>query len=49
MKKTRKNGKKKKSTLKDLEFGKKTENHEKGEIHTLGREIWQGKLKRVEN
>ena len=23
-----------------VEYGEKTENHEKGEIHTLGREIW---------
>ena len=27
-------------------YGKKTENHGKWEIHTLGREIWQGKLKK---
>ena len=27
----------------------KTENHGKREIHTLGREIWRGKLKKVEN
>ena len=27
----------------------KTENHGKSEIHTLGREIWQGNLKKVEN
>ena len=26
----------------------KTENHEKCEIHTLGREIWRGKLKKLE-
>ena len=38
-----------KCTLKELEYGKKTENHEKKEIHTLGREIWRGKLKKVEN
>ena len=31
------------------ECGKKTENHDKWEIHTLGREIWRGKLKKVEN
>ena len=37
-----------KCTLKDLEYGEKTENHGKLEIHTLGREIWQGKLKNVE-
>ncbi|KRY62426.1 hypothetical protein T4D_14166 [Trichinella pseudospiralis] len=24
----------------DLEYGEKTENHGKLEIHTLGREIW---------
>ena len=28
---------------------RKTENHEKLEIHTLGPGIWQGKLKKVEN
>ena len=38
-----------KCTLKDLEYGEKTENHGKCEIHTLGREIWQGKLKKAEN
>ena len=38
-----------KCTLKDLKYGKKTENHCKGEIHTLGREIWRGKLKKFEN
>ena len=38
-----------KCTLQDLEDGEKTENHGKREIHTLGREIWRGKLKRVEN
>ena len=38
-----------KCTLKDREYGKKTENHRKFEIHTLGRVIWQGKLKKVEN
>ena len=27
----------------------KTEIHGKWEIHTLGREIWRGKLKKVEN
>ena len=31
-----------------LEYGEKTENHWKWEIHTLGREIWLGKLKKVE-
>ena len=35
--------------MKDLEYGEKTENHEKLEINTLGREIWRGKLKKVEN
>ena len=38
-----------KCTLKDLEYGEKTENNGKLEIHTLGREIWRGKLKKVEN
>ena len=38
-----------KCTLKDLEYGEKTENHGKRETHTLGREIWRGKLKKVEN
>ena len=37
-----------KCTLKDLEYVEKTENHGKGEIQTLGREIWQGKLKKLE-
>ena len=32
-----------------MEYGEKTENHGKCEIHNLGREIWQGKLKKVEN
>ena len=32
-----------------MEYGEKTENHGKREIHTLGREIWRGKLKKVEN
>ena len=32
-----------------MEFGKKTENNGKWEIHTLGHEIWRGKLKKVEN
>ena len=32
-----------------MEYGEKTENHGKLEIHTLGREILQGKLKKVEN
>ena len=41
--------KKKKCTLKDLVYGKKTENHRKRDIHTLGREILQGKLKKLEN
>ena len=38
-----------KFTLKDLEYGEKTENQGKLEIHTLGREIWGGKLKKLEN
>ena len=29
--------------------GEKSENHGKWEIHNLGREIWRGKLKKVEN
>ena len=29
-----------------MEYGKKTENHGKLEIHTLGHEIWPGKLKK---
>ena len=32
----------------DLEYGEKTESHGKLEIHTLGREIWRGKLKKME-
>ena len=38
-----------KCTLKDLEYGDKTENDGKREIHSLGREIWRRKLKKVEN
>jgi hypothetical protein len=38
-----------KCTLKDLEYDEKTEKHGKSEIKTLGREIWRGKLKKVEN
>ena len=38
-----------KCTLEDQEYGEKTENHGKLEIHTLGREILRGKLKKVEN
>ena len=38
-----------KCTLKDLEYGEKTDNHRKWEIHTLGREIWRGKLKKLVN
>ena len=43
------NEKNEKCTLQDLEYGEKTENHGKCKIYTLGREIWQGKLKKVEN
>ena len=32
-----------------MEYVEKTVNHGKREIHTLGREIWRGKLKKVEN
>ena len=32
-----------------MEYGLKTENHKKLEIHTLGFEIWRGKLKKVMN
>ena len=32
-----------------MEYGKKTEYHGEWEIHTLGREIWRGKLKKAEN
>ena len=32
-----------------MEYGKKTEIHGKGEIHTLGNEIWRGKLKKCGN
>ena len=38
-----------KCTLKELEHGEKTENQGKRDIHTLGCEIWRGKLKKVEN
>ena len=43
------NVKKEKCTLQDLEYSKKTENQGKYEIHTLGSEIWRGKLKKMEN
>ena len=49
MTKSLKNVKNEKCTLKDLEYGEKTENHGKWEIHTLGREIWREKLKNVEH
>ena len=49
MTKSLKNVKNEKCTLTDLEYGEKTENHGKCEIHTLGCEIWRGKLKKVEN
>ena len=38
-----------KCKLQELEYDEKSENHGKGEIHTLGREIWQGKLKKLDN
>ena len=43
------NVKNEKCKMQDLEYGKKIENHGKREIHTLGREIWRGKQKKVEN
>ena len=43
------NLKNEKCTLQDLEYCEKTANHRKFEIHTLGREIWRGKLKKLEN
>ena len=49
MTKSLKNVKNEKCTLKDLEYGEKTENHGNGEIQPLGREIWRGKLKKMEN
>ena len=49
MTKSLKNVKNEKCTLQDLEYGKKTENQGKREIHTLGCEIQRGKLKNVEN
>ena len=49
MTKSLKNVKNEKCTLKVLEYGEKTENHGKLEIHTVGREICRGKLKKVEN
>ena len=33
----------------DLEYGEKTENLRKGELHSLEREIWREKLKKEEN
>ena len=32
-----------------MEYGEKIENHGKVEIHTLGREILRGKLKKLKN
>ena len=49
MTKSLKNLKNGKCTLKDLEYGEKTENHRKWEIHNFGRKIWWGKLKKLEN
>jgi hypothetical protein len=49
MTKPLKNVKNEKCTLLYLEYGEITENHGKWEIHTLGSEIWRGKLKKVEN
>ena len=47
MTKSLKNLKNEKCILKDLEYGDKTENHGKWEIHTLGLEIWREKLKKL--
>ena len=49
MTKLLKNLKNEKCTIQDLEYGEKTENHGKLEIHTLGCERWRGKLKKVDN
>ena len=49
MTKSLKNVKNEKCIRKDLDYGEKTENYGKGEMHTLGREIWRVKLKKVEN
>jgi hypothetical protein len=49
MTKSLKNVKNEKCTFYDLEYGEKTENNRKGEIHTLGGEIWLGKLKNLKN
>ena len=32
-----------------MEYGEKIENHGKSKMHTLGREIWRVKLKKVVN
>ena len=48
MTKSLKNVRNEKCKLKDLEYGEKTENHGKCEIHTLGREILRGNLKKLE-
>ena len=47
--KTMKNLKNDKCTQQDLEYGEKTENQGKCNIHTLVREIRGGILKKVEN
>ena len=49
MMKSLKNVKNEKYTLQDLEFGQKIENHGNFEIQIFGREIWPGKLKKMEN
>ena len=36
-------------TLYDMEYGEKTENHEKWETQTLGHEIWWETLKNLKN
>ena len=46
MTKSLKNVKNEKCTLQELEQGENTESHGKREIHTLGCEIWRGKLKK---
>ena len=38
-----------KYTLKVLDYGEKTDNHGKCEIHTLGSEIWRETVKNVKN
>ena len=49
MAKKLKNVENEKQTLKDLEYGEKTEKRRKSDTHTVGPEIWGKTMKKVEN